>query len=197
MKTRDRTQHPLPHAALSGDPTDFQKWVGKPAYIPPNLLDAYSWSLHKLRREEVMVQQGGDEAGYEADRRWRENTWFSDCASLVQTLPLQDLCSVYCEFILRWNSRFDHPGFCGGVCCLRGVTQCWAKNQERRKKGLQLHPRAHHHCREPSIHSTLAPNHSPVTTDNYGGLQIFCWRNFVGNFHNLYPYEHIKLIKLS
>ena len=74
MKTRDRTQHPLPHAALSGDPTDFQKWVGKPAYIPPNLLDAYSWSLHKLRREEVMVQQGGDEAGYEADRRWRENT---------------------------------------------------------------------------------------------------------------------------
>ena len=74
---------------------------------------------------------------------------------------------VYGKCILRWNSRFDHPGFCGGVCCLRGVTQRWAKNQERRKKGLQLHPRAHHHCREPSIHSTLAPNHSPVTTDNY------------------------------
>ena len=38
------------------------------------VLEAYSWSLHKLRCEEVMVQQGGDEAGYEADRRWRENT---------------------------------------------------------------------------------------------------------------------------
>ena len=35
-----------------------------------------------------MVQEGGDEAGYEAkadgERRWQENTWFSDCASLVR-----------------------------------------------------------------------------------------------------------------
>ena len=40
---------------------------------------------------------------YEADRerRWRENMWFSDCASLVQTLPLQDLCtaSIYYDGI--------------------------------------------------------------------------------------------------
>ena len=43
------------------------KWVGESDYIPPNLLEAYSWSLHKLRREEVMVQQRGDEAGYEGE----------------------------------------------------------------------------------------------------------------------------------
>merc|ERR1712130_707678 len=40
------------------------------------ILEAYSWSLHKLRREEMMVQrQGGDKAGYEEvdrERRWRE-----------------------------------------------------------------------------------------------------------------------------
>ena len=45
-----------------------------------------------------MVQEGGDEAGYEAksdgERRWQENTWFSDCASLVQMLPSQNLCTA-------------------------------------------------------------------------------------------------------
>ena len=105
---------------------------------------------------------------YEADRerRWRENTWFLDCASLVQTLPLQDLCSVYCECILRWNSRFDHPGFCGGVCCLRGVTQCCPKNQERRKKRLATAPA----CPSPTVenHQSIPPlllttHQSPLT----------------------------------
>ena len=83
-----------------------------------------------------------------------------------QTLPLQDLCSVYCECILRWNSRFDHPGFCGGVCCLRGVTQCCPKNQERRKKRLATAPA----CPSPTVenHQSIPPlllttHQSPLT----------------------------------
>ena len=130
------------------------------------VLEAYSWSLHKLRCEEVMVQQGGDEAGYEADRRWRDNTWFSDCVSLVQMSDASVTGPVYCEYILRWNSRFDHPGFCLGVCCLRGVTQCCPKNHERRKKRLATAPA----CPSPTVenHQSIPPlllttHQSPLT----------------------------------
>merc|ERR1712130_174727 len=84
------------------------------------ILEAYSWSLHKLRREEMMVQrQGGDKAGYEEvdrERRWRERTRGSRTAHHLFGCVRYRTCVLQ---VLRWNSRFDHPGFYGGVCCLR------------------------------------------------------------------------------
>ena len=84
--------------------------------------------------------------------RWCEHVVFSlrFDASVMEHV----YCSYYDEI-----PRLNHPGFCGGVCCLRG-DDAMLDLEETAQAQERLATAPITHCWEPSIHSTPAPTHS-------------------------------------
>ena len=84
--------------------------------FPTQPPEAYSQSLHKPSCEEMMVQ--GDEAGYKAEQSADVQGARGWSTAYPAFRPFNGCCVLQ---LLRWNSLLTRPGFCGGVCCLRGA----------------------------------------------------------------------------